>query len=293
MENSPEKEGIAKASVSLDNSDIGSSINNTTFEYASHSSSNRLQLSLTPEANKNYTFMTLPVEMRLEIYDLLLVSRIKSNLLFFRLPVGRRSKKIIFIDYHQDPNQRTMEPAILQTCKQVYHEAVPILYTRNVFGISRPENAMHYMTQIGPDNTKLIRTLHAYVSWWADALPWVALLNTQAKDAAGLRFVELSWGSESELPFRGNMLHNIRGLGDNVLFARALASFKQLEKLRVRGFYAKNWPSYFEKELGIQVHAECGFPEPNNNNTARIHKQNEITLPWFKLYQEGTEDLFP
>lgn len=84
-----------------------------------------------------------------------------------------------------------------------------------------------------------------------------------------------------------------QGLGDNVLFARALASLKQLDKLRIRGIYAKNWPAYFEKEMGIPVEAEYIPPVLSYTNKARARKYEEFASKWLKLYQEGTEHLFP
>ena len=78
------------------------------------------------------------------------------------------------------------------------------------------------------------------------------LFNVLSEEATGLRFIELGWGASCDSP---EQLRGARGLGHNVLFVRALAKMRQLEKLRITGHYAKQWPSYLRKEMGVQVHA--------------------------------------
>jgi hypothetical protein len=106
--------------------------------------------------------LDLPVDIRLEIYDLLLVSRFNR----WGSPswsVGNTYQKLILLDSVQDRQYRTMEPAALQACKQIYLEAVPILYSRNVFRFHHPDLMLRLMVQIGYTNTKLIQSLDIYI----------------------------------------------------------------------------------------------------------------------------------
>lgn len=44
-----------------------------------------------------------------------------------------------------------------------------------------------------------------------------------------------------------------RGLGKSLAFVRALAKIRPSEAVEITGFYAKNWPQYLEKEMGVRV----------------------------------------
>jgi hypothetical protein len=107
------------------------------------------------KANNNATFLTLPVEIRLRVYDLLLVSRFDCT----QNPswaVRNTYQKLVLLYMIQALQYRTMEPGILRTCKQVYHEANTILYSQNVFAISEPEQMFRFVVQVGLVNVKLV-----------------------------------------------------------------------------------------------------------------------------------------
>jgi hypothetical protein len=77
------------------------------------------------------------------------------------------------------PQTRTLEAAVLQLCKQIHREAVPILYSRNVFHFSGPESVMWFIYQVGSANTKLIRYLDIFIPSpiWADQYSWLEVLD--------------------------------------------------------------------------------------------------------------------
>ena len=135
-----------------------------------------------------------------------------------------------------------MEPGILQTCKQVYHEANSILYSQNVFHMSEPKQMFRLIMQIGPVNFKLIKTLHIWVPWMAELSPWLQILHILAKEASGLRYIELGWGANCEFPWHLERGATERGLGDNLDFERPLGKIQEVEKRVIEGYYAKNWP---------------------------------------------------
>jgi hypothetical protein len=88
--------------------------------------------------------------------------------------------------------------------------------------------------------------------------PWLQLLSMVARQASGLRDVELRWGADTEI-FRYRKLGAIeRGLGDSLDFVRALGKIQGLENLVIKGYYAKNWQAYLSKKMIIQVRAICG-----------------------------------
>jgi hypothetical protein len=192
-----------------------------------------------------------------------------------------------------------MEPGILQTCKQTYREANSILYSQNVFAISEPEEMFRLIVRIGLVNFKLIKTLHIWVPWMAELSPWLHLLYILAKEASGLRCIELGWGADLKGTWR-------RGLGDNLDFVRALGRIQKLEKLVIKGYYAKNWPAYLDEKMGTRVQAVGGLPcrqgrerregdldDVELEHEAFIRETNEKNLQVFREYQQGTEGLIP
>lgn len=78
----------------------------------------------TISSNKDHSLMKIPPEIRLLIYKELLVRNGAAELSFCP---G---------EHHKSYNHALkffVHPAILRTCKTIYHEAFPILYTDNIF----------------------------------------------------------------------------------------------------------------------------------------------------------------
>ena len=114
--------------------------------------------------NRNCTFLTLPAEIRLQIYNLLLINR----------RVDRIEEDEDQLKWNEEEDEM-VEIAILQTCKQIYREANPILYSQTVFAIKDPEDMFRLFEKIGPGNFKLIKKLKIRVLARAKLAPWVGL----------------------------------------------------------------------------------------------------------------------
>ncbi|PGH26910.1 hypothetical protein AJ80_01493 [Polytolypa hystricis UAMH7299] len=294
MANPLGRRNIAKASFDSDLSDAVASSTDRKNPGPPHhdSSEGSLSVSTTSNAEQKSTLLALPAEIRIQIYVLLLVSWFdpKSNPGFI---VPNTRQKMVVVDMARAPEHRTMEPAILRTCKQVYHEAIPILYSRNVFNLSEPEKVLQFLAQIGPANIKFVRSLDIWVPLCADLLPWLELLKALSKKATGLRSIELAWDAR---PLMLQREDTKMSLGANVLFVRALAKIQGLEKLRISGFYAKHWPSYLKEEMDVQVQAEFGHHIPYTKSAGDEivrRKWNERTLQGFRKFQEEAGDLIP
>ena len=80
----------------------------------------------TPSCAEGFTFTKLPAEIRLIIYKELLVRNNRPELCFCSRDLHRAYSQLPKFGVH---------PAILRTCKTIYYEALPILYTENVFEI--------------------------------------------------------------------------------------------------------------------------------------------------------------
>lgn len=244
------------------------------------------------KAKQKCLLLDLPVEIRLKIYDLLLVSRFNR----WDNPswsVGNTHQKLIILDFIQARQYRTMEPAVLQACKQIYLEAVPILYSRNVFRFNHPDLMLRLMAQIGHTNMKLIQSLDIYVPPNADKGSWLHLLRILPEATPGLKSVVVRWWGEGvDKPWE-------RSLGKDILaFAQALTGLSKVgvEKLRIEGYYAKPWPAYFRDKFGarVQIEDEDGRPRPpQDDDDDWMRKLNEDSLEDFRKYQDGTELLNP
>ncbi|KAK3940982.1 hypothetical protein QBC46DRAFT_432756 [Diplogelasinospora grovesii] len=292
------RQDIAKAFFGLDLSDTKSLLVDSNRPTPSRRDPQAtIRSPTTNETNPKPALLALPAEIRLQIYDLLLVSRFNRE----QNPswaVGNTCQKMVILHMIQAPQYRTMEPAILRTCRQIYREAISVLYSGNVFNLSEPEQMFRFMAQIGPINIKLVRSLDVWIPWMADVLPWLTLLNALSKEAAGLKYIELGWGADCEFPWMLERGAKERGWGDNVLFIRALAKIQGLEKIHIKGYYAKHWPSYLMAKTSAQVQAECGqYHEPGPDDDPKtiqwIQELNESNLRSFREYQKGTEDLVP
>ncbi|KAB5513319.1 hypothetical protein GE09DRAFT_1231946 [Coniochaeta sp. 2T2.1] len=211
-----------------------------------------------------------------------------------------------------------MEPAILRACKQIYHEAAPVLYSRNIFRFSRPNKMLQFLERAGPANIKLIRFLDMRPIMWRD-LPfqlWLTLLNTLAVECTGLRHVRIYWATDETTWWNTNERtwralprgDPERGLGDNLAFVRALVKIKGLERMIICGYYGKHWPTYLERETGAYVREEprfnmdprsflsyCDSEDPEYVEEA--YERQRLNIKKYESllrdFQKDTEDLIP
>ncbi|KAK7424171.1 hypothetical protein QQZ08_008777 [Neonectria magnoliae] len=243
-------------------------------------------------AEKTVSFFTLPIEVRLEIYNLLLVSRFCANdSAPWSQEVGVQKPISPFM-------LKNLGPHILQTCRRINDEANPILYSHNEFRITGPGETLRFMAQIGPRNVKLLRMLQISVPCYVygESGTWVALLDALAKDATGLRAVHVEWAAECDFSWEYARGSEERGLGDNLDFVRALAQIRGLEKMAIRGCYAKTWPAYLEEKMGVPVRARCGnvgMLRCVNVDNEESKEEDGPELQRLRNYQQGTEDLIP
>ncbi|PYI05534.1 hypothetical protein BO78DRAFT_430460 [Aspergillus sclerotiicarbonarius CBS 121057] len=263
-----------------------------------------------------FPFLSLPAEIRIQIYDLLLVSRNESPSHTTKTST-KPTSTIKPIPLHQPPSPRphththTISPSILLTNKQISTESLPILYTQNTFTLhsSHPTPLHTFITQIGPQNLLLLRSLSLFIPWQHstnEVWPWVILLTHLAEKATGLRFLEIGWGANCASAWNLKPGAEERGLGDNLLFVHAVAGFRGLGCLRVKGFFGVRWPGYLRGELGggvggkgTRVEVVEGFPVEGGEKghgdwdgdwVRDVNRENERRV---RAYQAGTEGLVP
>jgi hypothetical protein len=98
---------------------------------------------------QQFSFLNLPTEIRLGIYEATLVS-----------------EKPIDMELRQSVNQRPKINSIwLRLCRQTQKEAAPILYGKNTFSlVFHNHHAIEFIEAIGKENAGLIKHINAYTS---------------------------------------------------------------------------------------------------------------------------------
>lgn len=211
------------------------------------------------------TFFTLPVELRLRIYDHVLISRWYPGEKLWPMD---RDKKMIMVDDRIDEKASGSDtftsPALLRTCRTIYLEASPILYTKNSFGVRDPRSLTAFMQQIGSTNTRYLRTLILRVTpSLSTSESWVKLLDNLAQNLTGLRKITIVFYSVHR--------HSLRAwrLGNDLNFVHALAKIQGLKTLEIRGVYAPHWPACLEEKMGVSVDVKPGCPD---DRSKRFHE---------------------
>jgi hypothetical protein len=181
------------------------------------------------------------------------------------------------IPYEQKKWTKIITPSILRTCRQIYREACPILYSENVFTLAGPGEILKWLSQIGRVNIKRLKCIWIFVDAVfelttlfglpSDSPKWYNVLDRLARQATGLRYVHIYWDAEESC---GHF-----GAGKDVRFVRELAKIQGLHEMSIEGFYAKHWPEYLTKTMGVPVR------DPQSQQDLR------------RRYQRGTENLIP
>ncbi|KAF4338485.1 hypothetical protein FBEOM_7630 [Fusarium beomiforme] len=216
----------------------------STIEKQNSESSSKSELAMTKEQKR--LFLHMPLEIRHQIYDLLLVNRWRERDLSTGIYTYHKS-----VPLDRFRTRSTMEPAILQTCKQVCHEAAPVLYSRNVFNFADPDFMLDLIHVCGETNRKLIQSLEmdVYPVTRQEVNLWLGLFRFLPEDTPNLKRVVVHWWAASIYNY------GLLSLGKHIPFAQGLAGLARmdLDKLTLEGCYAKLWPAYFRDCFGPGV----------------------------------------
>lgn len=203
-----------------------------------------------------HNFFSLPLEIRLIIYRHALINKKRLGGRFSRSVIVQHQKITVL----ENPEDRTMAPSLLRTSKQIYREALPILYSENEFLIDQASRFLMWLRQIGPVNIKLLKYLRIFphadyspngYAWPGRARPdysgptWCKLLNKLADEAIGLGYVCVYLDANAEWGHYG--------AGRDSNFARALGRMKVSQKMEIDGYFLIEWLAYLEQKIGMPV----------------------------------------
>jgi hypothetical protein len=152
--------------------------------------------------NSKCFFLAFPIEIRLQIYDILLISRINNQ-----------KQTIYYTGY------RWVHVEILQTCRQIYDEGNYILYSQNQFRFYYVDSTLEFVDQIGPVNFGSIRSLQIRVDNVSEQSAFLGLFNILAEEENGVRVMEYTGNSG-----------RVSGTGDKLDFMRTLQKTREIRQ---------------------------------------------------------------
>lgn len=203
------------------------------------------------------TFLTLPVELRLQVYG------------YAFIPTEH--------EYSRKRNNRDRATvSLLRTCKQVHSEAAPVLYSGMTFHLYVCPKALEFLRSIGPINKTYIKSLHVFFTDAPKIAIWKELVHALKHEVKGLRQLRVVWED------------TIYGSGKDPRYVRGLATIRGLEALSIEGFYAKRWPEYLETKMGLPVSVDDG-----RRDGLQKQRSSLLTLNLRDEFQKGTEDFYP
>lgn len=210
------------------------------------------------------TLMTLPVEIRLNIYNHLLTARYRhhpAHPTWAHDYEHEFKKRIRFDNDRPQFTTNYLEPAILRTCRQISQEALSVLYGKNMFDLE-PRDLLNRFHCAGSANIRMVRSLtipgierHNLLKPLPEHL---RMLRVLADKATGLRHLEVRWYAA---PRYKQLIFDKRdrGLSDDLEFVRVLAKIQNQDSLLIEEYYAKAWPAYLEKKIAVPVETHRGL----------------------------------
>jgi hypothetical protein len=254
-----------------------------------------------------FPFLKLPPEIRIMIYDLLLVRRSKRQLYNTLLHEKTTQRKVQMSSHgwhHNQTRSRSLPicSSILKVCKQVHHEALPVLYSHNMFQMKGHNELKGRISRFSEAYIGLIRVLDIELPWNDDVIGWLGFFETLACRASGLKVLRVWWTirPESSLPREGG-----RGLGCDLGLVWALSRISGLKMLVLGGYYAKEWPNYLRTSMTCCIvtqddiygkEVEVLAQDPTPGNVQQLQAKADRHRTWRRNimeYQQGTENIIP
>ena len=251
------------------------------------------------------TFLTLPLELRLKVYEYLSTARPKIH--------SRAASLAAVFDLCTSPSFISpvyrMQPTILRVCRRTHHEALSLLYRTLDFRGLVPKTIVDFCNALlASGYLSLVRSIRGIFVWWTDELHYyVTVFNILANHAPNLRRIELSFGAADKMmsDFPGRREWGYRRWGENRCFLRHITPITQLQVIILWGYYGVIVPGYLRENLeGVKVvepnfeagaELEDAVIEQLGSRETKIlkmmRKRAARTRKWIKEWQVGTEVL--
>lgn len=244
--------------------------------------------------NKPFTILRLPREIRDEIYAYCLCAPIS---------VQTRPQRPFFLTVQDNPFKPPTS-GLLCTNKQIYHEAIGILYSKNIFRFQEPEHLYAFEKQIGLENCKRVREICIWTR-----LPWgdEAILDPEYLPRSEYESVPSHWiaalaasglekivhlGIEAEMLFSNpyGLLSMPKDLQEFIKGFLGRVAEDEVPRLSLRGFREQErekfpkrwevvmdqWDSYKDELRGLQLELEEYSDTQWTSNLGRFEEEEGV-----------------
>ena len=136
------------------------------------------------------------------------------------------------------------------------------MHIQNMFQIHSPDTGINWLNVIKPSNFRNLRRLWISVHAVYNPGPHADLItNTPPNgprwcELLGKLFSEVKCLEEMVLYLDSEPTVNHWGPAVDAKFVQTLGKFSNLQKLEIRGYFAKEWPGYLEQRTGLHVWQE-------------------------------------
>lgn len=209
-----------------------------------------------PSLNPSISFLSLPPELRIKVYEYALIS--PSSMY--------EITDTLCTDQKKSSHRKPIVTALLKTCRTIAYEAAPILYGRNCFKATNSAPFSQWLEAIGPINIRFLKSIQIVATRTFGPIligcipqinrPWGGVFATLRLRATSLRDLSVYWCHED----RGNKIRVCNQLASElngwedlnlVIDNSTLPSTSEAQE-RVKG-YVINSQNNLEKKLGIPV----------------------------------------
>lgn len=208
-----------------------------------------------PSLNPSISFLSLPPELRIKVYEYALIS-----------PSSMYEITDTFsTDQNRSRHRKPIVTALLKTCRTINYEAAPILYGRNSLKATNSTPFSQWLEAIGPINIRFLKSIQIVATTFGPILigciprinrPWREVFATLRLRATSLRDLSVYWCHED----RGNKIRvcdqlasELKGWEDlNLVIDNSTLPFDNKAQERVKA-YVNNSQRFLEKKLGIPV----------------------------------------
>lgn len=212
------------------------------------------------ETRSIFPFLTLPAELRIAIYEAAFIAPCEID-----------------ASYSTPSTQPGLVPgAFLRTCRQVYHEAHKILYSRNTFCVGQGSSTLArgstWLSNIGKHNAGLLKSVSVQMDYVSSTTEAFALINFLMELRRSASILELSlWLVEIN--------HSLIGRGGP--FFIELCRFQNLQRVVFGGECPNMWRDSLQETIRI-FNTDIKFEFVPYNSPTWLEREKEMA--WWRKH---------
>ncbi|KAI0147052.1 hypothetical protein GGR57DRAFT_264650 [Xylariaceae sp. FL1272] len=177
--------------------------------------------------------ISLPLEVRLLIYEYCAINYTSESVFFWPMRA-----------YQHQPEDFPGQPALLLTCRQIFHEASPILHSTVHFNFQQNCGSIMKVRSCGPIVPSLVRSLHLDLDF-SSCAPAISFLDSLFDGSQSIKFLSVSW-TDCHIPI-------IRNDAYKTPLLRFVEGMEGLRVLTLTGEYGEDFLQSAKKLLQAEI----------------------------------------